>query len=173
MFRGIGEAPRGSDGSSELTSSVESTFWGVFCHSVRLPSSSSSFQRTDRFAALVCVFFGVKLTLFLPAAAFRRRGEPLVGEAGAAGASWTGGAREVRGGGMLTMLNLFLGLGGLAGLTGLGGIWSAGMLPSALTRQDAAVVQLSNILVSITRPFLIASDALSSMISSIEAINSN
>lgn len=41
MFRGIGDAPLGSVGSSKLlTSSAESTaFCGVFCHSVRVPSS--------------------------------------------------------------------------------------------------------------------------------------
>lgn len=88
MFRGIGEAPRGKDGSSELASSADSAaFWGVFWNSVKGPSSSSSFQRTDRLVALVCVFLGVKLTLFRPAATLRRRGEPFMGEAAVTGAS--------------------------------------------------------------------------------------
>jgi hypothetical protein len=115
--RGIGEPDRGGgkEGSSELYSSEDSGFLGVFWNSVRVPSCSSSFQRTDLFGGFACDFFGVKLTLFRPAAALRRRGEPLVGEGGTTGANVTGGS-AVDTGGKLTKLNLFFGFMGLEGL---------------------------------------------------------
>jgi hypothetical protein len=54
---------------------------------------------------------------------------------------------------MLTMLNRFFGLGGLAALTGLCKVGIEGKLPSGLTRLDAVFEQLSSIFVIITRPF--------------------